>query len=159
MPPKVRPHHVYTDNAGELTKVFEEKGWANDTSVPHRPETNGQAEAAVKKVKEGTSSLMHQSGFLEPWWESAMTCYCFLRNVYDKLENHKTPYEMRFGEPFLGPMMKVILRLFLGLLPHTVKMKARCAKTGKKLFVKGHALIEPTASSIIYGSRLVRCLL
>ena len=105
LPPQMRPHHVYTDNSGELKKAFEEKGWAADTSVPHRSETNGQAESAVRKVKEGTSSALVQSGFLESWWGEAMACYCFLRNVYDKLENHKAPYEIRFGEPFSGPII------------------------------------------------------
>ena len=99
------PHHVYTDNSGELKKDFEEKGWAADTSVPHRSETNGQAESAVRKVKEGTASALVQSGFLQSGWGEAMACYCFLRNVYDKLENHKTPYEIRFGEPFSGPVI------------------------------------------------------
>ena len=99
----MRPHHVYTDNSRGLKKAFEEKGWAADTSVPHRSETNGQAESAVRKVKEGTSSALVQSGFLESWWSEAMACYWFLRTVYDKLENHKTPYEIRFGEP--GPII------------------------------------------------------
>ena len=56
-------------------------------------------------MKEGTSSALVQSGFLESWWDEAMACYCFLRNVYLKLANHRAPFEMRYGEPFTGPII------------------------------------------------------
>ena len=62
------------------------------------------AESAVRKVKEGTSSVLVQPGFLEDWWDEAMACYCFSRNIIDKFEKHKTPYEIRFGERFSGPL-------------------------------------------------------
>ena len=34
-----------------------------------------------------------------------MECRCYLRNVQDLLSDGKTPYEMRFGMPFNGPVM------------------------------------------------------
>ena len=34
-----------------------------------------------------------------------MECYCYLRNVQDILQEVKTPYERRFGEPFKGPII------------------------------------------------------
>ena len=34
-----------------------------------------------------------------------MECYCCLRNVQDLLEDGKTPYEKRFGEPFKVPII------------------------------------------------------
>ena len=34
-----------------------------------------------------------------------MECYCYLRNVQDLLADARTPYERRFGEPILGPVI------------------------------------------------------
>ena len=47
-----------------------------------------------------------------------MECYCYLRNVQDLLADEKTPNEIRFGEPFKGPMVPLeqwlnIIRLHL----------------------------------------------
>ena len=56
MPMDQMPKHVYLDNAPELIKAMEELQWTFDTSTPHRPETNGAAERAVRRVKEGTST-------------------------------------------------------------------------------------------------------
>ena len=37
-------------------------------STPHRSETSGIAERAVRRVKEGTSAVLLQSGLNESWW-------------------------------------------------------------------------------------------
>ena len=74
--------------------------WNHRTSTPHRSETNGIAERAVRRVKEGTSPVLLQSGLDEKWWSGSRECYCYLRNVQDLLADGKTPYERRFGEPF-----------------------------------------------------------
>ena len=34
-----------------------------------------------------------------------MECYCYLRNIQDKLSDGKTSYERRFGMPFNGPVI------------------------------------------------------
>ena len=34
-----------------------------------------------------------------------MECYTYLRNVTDLLSDGKTPYEVRFGQPFKGPII------------------------------------------------------
>ena len=34
-----------------------------------------------------------------------MQCYCYLRNILDLLSDGKTPYERRFGKPFIGPII------------------------------------------------------
>ena len=75
------------------------------TSTPHRSETSGIAERAVRRVKEGTSAVLLQSGLDERWWSDSMECYCYLRNAQDLLADGKTPYERRFGEPFKGPII------------------------------------------------------
>ena len=70
------------------------------TWTPRRLEANGIAERAVRRVKEGTSVVLLQSGLDENWWADSMECYSCLRNIQDLLSDGKTPYERRFGEPF-----------------------------------------------------------
>ena len=74
-------------------------------STPHRSETNGIAERALRRVKEGTSAVLLQSGMDEKWWADSVECCCFLRNIQDLLSDGKTPYERRFGMPFNGPVI------------------------------------------------------
>ena len=69
------------------------------------PRQNGIAERVVRRVKEGTSAVLLQSGLDEKWWADSMECDCYLRNVQDFLADGKTPYESRFGEPFIGPII------------------------------------------------------
>ena len=50
---------------GQLIRIWqacEELSWNHRTSRPHRAETNGIAERAVRRVKEGTSAVLLQSG-------------------------------------------------------------------------------------------------
>ena len=42
-------------------------------------ETNGIAERAARRVKEGTSAVLLQSGLNESWWADSMECYTYLR--------------------------------------------------------------------------------
>ena len=77
--------------------------WNHRFSTPHSSETNGIAERAVRRVKEGTSAVLLQSGLDETWWADSVECYCYLRNIQDLLADGKTPCEKRFGEPSEGP--------------------------------------------------------
>ena len=63
------------------------------------------AERAVRRVKEGTSAILPQSGLDERWWPDSVECFCYLRNVQDLIADGKTPYERRFGEPLKGPII------------------------------------------------------
>ena len=76
-----------------LKKACEDLSWNHRTSTPHRSETNGIAERAVRRVKEGTSAVLVQSGVDEKWWSYSMECCCYLRSVQDMLADEKTPYE------------------------------------------------------------------
>ena len=58
-----------------------------------------------RRVKEGTSAVLLQSGLNENWSANSMECYTYLRNVTDLLSDGKTPYERRFGQPFKGPII------------------------------------------------------
>ena len=103
--PNRKPEVIYTDNALEFGKACEDLSWNHCTSTPHRSETNGIAERAVRRVKEGTTAVLLQSGLNESWWADSMECYTYLRNVTDLLSDGKTPYERRFGQPFEGPFI------------------------------------------------------
>ena len=60
--PTRKPKVIYTDNALEFGKSCEDLSWNHSTSTQHRSETNGIAERAVRTIKEGTSSVLLQSG-------------------------------------------------------------------------------------------------
>ena len=63
--PERKPKVIYTDNSLEFGKACEDLSWNHCTSAPHRSETNGIAERAVRRVKEGTSAVLLQSGLNE----------------------------------------------------------------------------------------------
>ena len=102
--PSRKPKVIYTDSSLEFDRSCEELSWNHCTSTPHRSETNGIAERAVRRVKEGTSAVLLQSG-LDNEWSDSMECCCYLRNIQDLLSDGKTPYERRFGEPIIGPII------------------------------------------------------
>ena len=81
-----RPKVVLTDNSMEFGKACEDLSWNHRTSTPHRCETNGIAERAVRRVKEGTSAVLLQS---EIWGADSMEWYRNLRNVQDLLADGK----------------------------------------------------------------------
>ena len=78
--PSEKPKVIYTDSSLEFGKACEELTWNHCTSTPHRSETNGVAERAVRRIKEGTSAVLLQSGLDEKWWADSMECYCYLRD-------------------------------------------------------------------------------
>ena len=108
MEPNRNPKVIYTDNSLEFGKACEDLSWNHCTSTPHRSETNGIAERAVRRVKEGTSAVLLQSGLDENWWADSMECYTYLRNVQDLVSDGKTPYERRFGKPFKDQSFRLV---------------------------------------------------
>ena len=76
-----KPKVIYTDNSLEFRKACEDLSWNHCTSAPHRSETNWIAERAERRVKEGTSAVLLQSGLSESWLADSMECYTYLRNV------------------------------------------------------------------------------
>ena len=112
-------------------KACEDLSWNHCTSTPHRSETNGIAERAVRRVKEGTSAVLLQSGVNESWWADSMECYTYLRNVTDLLSDVKTPYERRFGKPFEGPIIP--FGSLVEYHPTTAKDQSRIHQFGKKV--------------------------
>ena len=93
------------DNSLEFVKSCEDLSLNRCTSTLHRSETNGIAERAMRRVKEGTSAVLLQSGLDEKWWADSMECYCCQRNIQDLLIDGKTTNERWFGVPFNGPVI------------------------------------------------------
>ena len=129
--PERNPKVIYTDNSFKFGKACEDLSWNHCTSTPHRSETNGIAERAVHRVKEGTSAVLLQSGLNESWWADSMECYTYLRNVTDLLSDGKTPYERRFGQPFKGPIIP--FGSLVEYHPLTAKDQSRIHQFGKKV--------------------------
>ena len=71
--PDRKPKVIYTDNSLEFGKACEELSLNHCTCTPHRSETNGIAGRAVRRVKEGTSAVLLQSGLYENWWQVRST--------------------------------------------------------------------------------------
>ena len=63
--PSEKPKAIYTDSFLEFGKPCEELSSDHRTSTPHRSETNGIIERAVRRIKEGTSAVLLQSGLDE----------------------------------------------------------------------------------------------
>ena len=129
--PDRNPKVIYTDNSLEFGKACEDLSWNHCTSTPHRSETHGIAERAVRRGKEGTSVVLLQSGLDNEWWADSMECYTYLRNVTDLLSDGKTPYERRFGKPFKGPITP--FGSLVEYHPITAKDKSRIHQFGKKV--------------------------
>ena len=126
-----KPKVIYTANSLEFGKSFEDLSWNHCTSTPHKSETNEIAERAVRRVKEGTSVVLLQSGLNESWWADSMECYTYLRNVTDLLSDGKTPYERRFGQPVEGPIIP--FGSLVEYHPFTAKDQSRIHQLGKKV--------------------------
>ena len=59
-----------------------------------------------------------------------MECYCYLRNIQDRLSDWKTPYERRFGEPLKGPI--VPFGSLVEYHPTSTKDQSRIHQFGKE---------------------------
>ena len=122
---------IYTDNSLEFGKACEDLSWNHCTSTPHRSETNGIAERAVRRVKEGTFAVLLQSGLDEEWWADSMECFTYLRNIQDLLSDGKTPYERRFGETFKWTIIP--FGAMIEYHPSSPKDQMRIHQFGKKV--------------------------
>ena len=80
--PSQKPGFIYTDNSSEFgISCSEELSWNHRKSSPHRSETDGIAERAVRRVKEETSAVLILSGLDAKWRADFIDRYCYLRNV------------------------------------------------------------------------------
>ena len=98
--PVEKPRSVYAVCSRELIQACEELNWKHERSTPYTADAHGIAARAVRRVKEGTSSVLVWSGLQEIWRAEAMECESYLRNVKDSLADDQKPYERRFNSPF-----------------------------------------------------------
>ena len=63
--PSQRPKVICTDTSLEFGKSCEELSWNHRTLTPHRSETNGFAERAVRRVTERAPAVLLQAGLNE----------------------------------------------------------------------------------------------
>ena len=129
--PDRKPKVLYTGNFSEFCKACEDPSWNHCTSTPHRSETDGIAERAVRRVKKGTFAVSLQSSLNGSWWADSMECCTFLRNFTDLSSDGKTPDERRFGQPFKGPI--VPFGSLVECHPITAKDQSRIHQFGKKV--------------------------
>ena len=129
--PTKKPKVIYTDISLEFGKSCEDSSWNHRSSTPHRSETNGIAERAVRRIKEGTSAVPLQSGLDEKWWADSVECCCSLRNVQDLLADGKTSCERGFGEPFKGPIIP--FGSMIKYHPISAEDQSRLHQFGKKV--------------------------
>ena len=85
--PDRKPNVIHTDNSLEFGKACVDLSW-NHCLLHHTDQKHmGYAERAVRRVKEGTSAVLLQSGLNDNWWADSMECYTCLRNVTDLLSD------------------------------------------------------------------------
>ena len=66
--PRRKSRSIHTDNSLEFIEACEELNWNHERSTPRRSVALGIGERAVRRTKEGTSSVLVQSGLQERWW-------------------------------------------------------------------------------------------
>ena len=129
--PDRKPKVIYTDNSLEFGKGCEDLFRNHCTSTPHRSETSGIAERAVRRVKEGTSAVLSP---IRSGWKlvaDSMECKTYLRNVPDLLSDGKTPHERRFGKTCKGPIIP--FGSLVEYYPISAKDQSRIHQFGKKI--------------------------
>ena len=130
MKTKVKPEIMFTNNSKEFIETCQDLQWNHDSSTPHRSETNGVTERAVRRVKEGIAIAPVQNGLPQEWVDFAMECCCYLLNVHDKMTDSKTAFEKRYGEKFDGS--SILFGALFEYIPITTKDKSSVHQFEKK---------------------------
>ena len=103
--PTRKPKVIHNVNSQEFGKSCEDFSWNHCTSTPHRSETNGIAERAVRRIKAGTSAVLLQSGLDEKWWADTWSATAICETFNISCLMGRTPHERRFAEPCKGPVI------------------------------------------------------
>ena len=139
--PKKNPRAICTDTSLKSFQACEELNWNHERSTPHRSTTHEFAERAVRRVKEGTSSVLVQSGLQQSWWAGAMEFHFYLRNVQDPLADGKTFHARWFNSPLDGPIISFGAEVKFHSF--SAKDQGRVHQLGTKILpamIKGYAM-------------------
>ena len=71
----------YRDGSPELEKAAEDLKWTRGTSTPGRPETNGRAERAVRKVLNACRTILLFAGLSPKFWPFAARYFALVHNI------------------------------------------------------------------------------
>ena len=130
--PERKPEVIYTDNSLEFGKACEDLSWNHCTSTPHRSETNGIAERAVRRVTRRNLCSIVAIG--SKWkvggqilWN--VTPVCETSQIYFLMGRRTN--ERRFGQPFKGPIIP--FGSLVEYHPFTAKDQSRIHQFGKKV--------------------------
>ena len=102
--------------------------------------TNGVTERAVRRIKEGTSAVLLQSGSDEKWWADSM----------DMLLS-KAPYEQRVEEPFKEPVIP--FGSMIENHPISAEDESRLHQVGKKVWLGISAFVWRELGQERYSGR------
>ena len=122
---------MYTDNSWEFGKAFEDLSRNHCTSTPHRSETQGIAERAVRRIKEGTSGVFVA---IRSGWKLVGRFHGMLLLSAKRSRSlvwWQDPYERRFGKPFNGPIIP--FGSLLEYYPISAIDQSRVHQFGKKV--------------------------
>ena len=100
------------------------------------------AEGAVRRVKEGTSAVLVQSGLQESWWAEAMGSCCYLRNVQDLAADGQTPCERRFNSQFDGPTIPFGAEVNFYSKSAIKRLRSSASVRHKRLSWENHKQVE-----------------
>jgi hypothetical protein len=93
-----------SDGGGEfdnraISQFCEEKGIRAQMTTARTPEQNGAAERAVRTIKEGTRTLLIDSGLSNKYWGAAAKNFAYVRNrTRTAKTGEKTPIELFTGK-------------------------------------------------------------
>eukprot|EP00435_Cladocopium_sp_Y103_P040649 s1620_g11.t1 len=93
----------YSDNAPELISAMKVLNCRHVLSRDYISQSNAKAERAFRSVLEGTRVNLLQAGFNHWHGPHAARHWCFMQNVVAR-GGEPTPWEMRFGSKFDGPL-------------------------------------------------------
>ena len=92
--------YLYTNGAKCFKRSAEDLKTPWDPSTPYIHETNAVIERCNRRIKEGASCLLVQSGLSPEWWPEAVCCFNFQWNVSEIMKGGQTPYENDSIEKF-----------------------------------------------------------
>ena len=102
-------YRIHTDGGPEFQAEFHEwcvdNGINHTVSIPHTPQNNSRLERAHGTINAAIRSALHVSGLPLSFWDNAMMHSVFMLNRqqrWGKAGRLPTPFEMRYGKPYLG---------------------------------------------------------